>query len=579
MNKLMFTVALVATAGAVSAQEMGTPAPTAGATTQVSVTATAVVVEDGAQKAIDQAVEKAPAANQIQPTEEFVSAEELVEKRLNAIGLTSGYDDGKKAIIQIGSSVLKVEDPANDEGFMRAREQLANSAYMNAKAEVIRAINTDFSAFDRAVVAAEFGEDETAKKFAAKMAEIEENRQQLAALLAKIDAVEASAVSEVTLNDRFNSFLDAVIKKIDFAYSPEALAAKKVANAEAKMAEAAQLKEKCAQLIAQSKALEAEAATMPKDPALESSTDVKMLSKMPLLGSSVLTQAESWNPEDKTYMVAMAIVWSPKLQEAALKTVRGDFTPGRKGKFSKMDWINAQDFSSMIGARRFTDNEGKNLFVGISSIDLMGPVVKQNAKKKLADAMAMKAVAFSIAGDLETYREASQNLKVYEDDSKAELAKLSDTVSAKVSLNLNGCLSLAKKTVKHPITGRKIYVSVYYIDPALATAAQGYMKKLYADSGLVERITQRKRGVAIGAQRQLDAIKASAEEESKGIAEGAAAVRSATLNPKVQVKSVNAPASVPAVTVPAAKGSDAEVKTPGSSTGGSFSGGTIDMNF
>ena len=577
MNKLMFTVALVTTAGAVSAQEMGTPAPTAGTTAQVSVTATAVVVEDGAQEAIDQAVEKAPAANQIQPTEEFVSAEELVEKRLNALGLTFGYNDKKKAIIQPGSASIKVLDPANDKSFMLAREQLANSAYMNAKAQVIRAISTEFSAFDRAMISSESGEDETAKKFAAKKAEIEESRQQLAALMAKVDSTEAATVSEVTINDRFSAFLDAVIKKIDSAYSAEALAARKVANAEAKMAEAAQLKEKCAQLIAQCKVLEAEAEAMPKDPDLESSSDVKLLSKMPLLGSSVLTQAESWDPEEKIYTVAMAIVWSPKLQDAAMKTVRGDFTPGQKGRFSKMDWINAQDFSSMIGPRRFTDNEGKNLFVGISSIDLAGPVVKQNAKKKLADTMAMKAVAFSIAGDLETYREASQNLKVYADDSKAALSKLSEAVSAKVSLNLNGCLALARKTVKHPITGRKIYVSVYYIDPGLATAAQDFMKKLYADSGLVERITQRKRGVAIGAQRQLDAIKASTEEESKGIAEGAATVRSATLNPKV--KTVKAPARVPVMTVPSAKGSDDEVKTPGSSTGGSFSGGTIDMNF
>lgn len=161
----------------------------------------------------------------------------------------------------------------------------------------------------------------------------------------------------------------------------------------------------------------------------------------------------------------------------------------------------------MVGARRFTDKEGMNLFVGVSAVDLKLPVVKQNAAKMLADSMAMKGVAFSLAGDLVAYREASQNLKVYENESKGATAKLRDEVQAQVTLNLHGCMRLAGKTVMHPLLNRKIYVSAYYIDPALAKEAQGYMKKLFIDAGVAAKLTNQKRAYTLGAQQMLARIR------------------------------------------------------------------------
>jgi len=360
MNTIVYSLALFAAVGTGMAHESANEAQTA---TPMAVAGVAKE-HDGAQAAIEQAVAQAPAANAVRATGEFVSAEDLVERRLNALNLTAGYDSKKKAIIQVGSASIKIEDPANDSGFLLAREQIANNAYLNAKADVIRAINTEFSATDRALVAAEFGEDETAKQFAAKKAQIEEKRAELSALIAKVDAAEAQVIEQVTLSDRFGSLLDGLIKKIDREYSPEALAAKKVSNAAGMKAVAAQLKERCTALIKEYKKLEEEAEHMPKDPVLSTSSDVKALSRMPLLGSSVLTQAESWDPEEKIYSVALAVVWSPRLQEDAMRIVSGDFaTRPNKGKYSKLEWVGAQDFSSMIGPRRFTDNEGNNLWL------------------------------------------------------------------------------------------------------------------------------------------------------------------------------------------------------------------------
>jgi hypothetical protein len=83
---------------------------------------------------------------------------------------------------------------------------------------------------------------------------------------------------------------------------------------------------------------------------------------MPLLGSSVLTQAESWDKEEKIYSISLAVVWSPKLQENAVALATGEAVPSSsKGKFSPQEWLAQQDLTTMIGPRRFTDNEGNNI--------------------------------------------------------------------------------------------------------------------------------------------------------------------------------------------------------------------------
>lgn len=518
MNKFVFSLAIAAMGGMMHAQEMGAAATTAVAVaatdgkTSVAVAATQTA-KDGGQEIINAAVEKAPVMAAIDAkAEPAESAEELVEKKLAAAGLTPGYDRKRQAIVQVGVGSIKVENPITDKNFMLAREGMALYAYNNAKADVIRSINAEFSAIDRVMTIAEFGEDETATKFAAKKGELEGKRDQLATLLEEVKALnteEAVAMRTAAIGGRFGSLMDAVIKKIDSTYDPKAIDANFANLSAERKAKIESLRAECDKLLSEYKQLEAEANALKKDPALETANDVKILSEMPLLGSSVLTQAESWDPDEKIFTVAMAIVWSPNLQEQAVKMITDDFKPmEKKGKYSLREWIDAQEFSHMVGPRRFTDKDGMNLFIGLSAMDLNMPVVKQNAAKKLADAMAMKGVAFSLSGDLATYREASQNLKVYEDDTKGAAAKLKDTVNSQVSLNLNGCMKLVGKTVVHPLLNRKIYVSAYYIDPALAGEAKGYMTKLFTDAGIARIITKQKQAYTRGAQEMLARIDA-----------------------------------------------------------------------
>jgi len=531
MKKLMFSVAIAATTGALCAQEMGT-APAATQTTAVAVAATvtetstlataAAAAEDGASEIIAKAAEKGSdlAAEEI---DNSVSSDSQVQADLDKMGLSIGYDSDRKAIIQIGTAVLPCKDPANDPGFMILREQGANIAYLDAKANIIKAINANFQGVDRSVMCTDESVDENERKVAEATRAVEAKRAELVDALAQYNAADAKSVSDVTLNDRFNVFLDAVIKKIDTSYDPAAIAASKKIDAAAAKVEAEALKAKARQLAEEYKVLSEAAAKLQQDPALESSSAAKLSAKMPLLGSSVLTQAESWDGE--AYSVTIAVVWSPKLQATAVKMGTGDFSAtGKPGKFNKAQWVKAQDWRSMVGGRRFTDDKGRNLFVGISAVDLAGPIVKQNAKKKIADTMAIKNVAMSLIADLETYREASQNLAVYADDSKKASQKLAEKTSSKVDINLKGCMQLASKTVKHPISGKKIYVSAFYIDPSMAAEAGKTLEKLYSDAVRVNKHTQKERGKEAGMQKALDAAKQSQAAFEAGKAQGAAAV-------------------------------------------------------
>ena len=601
MRKLMFTVAVMAAGGLLCAQEAGAVAPkttvavAAAVAVDDTLTVAAAASDDGGAAIVAQAEEKAAEVAAL-PDEPGESALNKVNTDLETMGLSSGYDADKKAIIQVAAAEMEIADPAKDKAFMLKREQIGNYALLQAKAEVIRAIYTEFSAMDRALTKFDEETDDNAEKFRAAKEAVEAKRAELAEAIAKYNDADARAVSEVTLNDRFNSFLDAVIKKIDSSYDPAAIAAAKKVDAEAAKAEAAILKEKALALQAEYKALEEAAAKLPKEPALETESTAAMLSKMPLLGATVLTQAESWDPGTKQYSVALAIVWSPKLQSCAAKIGTGDFTAaGKPGKFTKLDWVKAQDWRSMIGTRRFTDNKGNNYFVGIGASE-PGIGVQANAKRMIAETLARKNVAMALVGDIVAQREMKQNVKVFADQSTATKQKIVDAISSKVDLHLKGCMSLAKKEVKHPITGKRIYVCAYYIDPSLAKEAGDTMKKMFADAGLVAKHTNKQRGVVEGATRAYEGVKNDPSARAAGVAEGseavnakveaekrAAAEKAARLRAQEQAARsarIRAEAKArEAANKAAAEKRAADDAASAVSKGGTHSGGTIDTDF
>lgn len=498
-------------------------------------------------------------------SDEIITAEERVDNRLSELNLYVGYDRKRKAIIAKGTASVAIEDPASNPNFLAIRAAKANEAYLDAKAEIIRAISTEFSAMDRALTMGEYGEDLVSKQFAANQRSLEEKREELAKKIAQLDQAEAAALRGVTMNDRFGAILDGIAKRLDGKASAADVAAQKKALFE-------QIKSECESVREEYKALENLAKDLPK-PSTENSSTMAMISKMPLLGSSVLTSAESWDPKDNnTYSFSLAIVWSPKLQENAEALADGIAAPSsQKGKFSPREWATRQDFASMIGPRRFTDDEGNNIFVGIAAADMTGSVKDRKPKRMLAEIAARRAIALSLAGDIEAYREASENYKEYSDDLQTSMQKLNDRVSQKCNVNLQGCLPLIQKVITHPITGHKIYVAAYYIDPMLSKDATDLMQKAFSGAVRQTRAMQFRRGQIEGMNNALENQRNSKDEFNRGRNEGSRSVIPATTTSKPM--NSNVPVSA------GAAGSKSPVQT-GKSQGGTFSGDAdIDTDF
>ncbi len=524
---------------------------------------------DQGYKVVDQLEEKAPEfAKENAASTEFVPANKQVEKQLKRTKTKLNYDKEKGTIIKIGYAEAVINDPANDKDFFRIRNAKAHEAYLNAKAEIIKTIYTDFSAMNRLSVVDNDGEDEIEAARKAKLKALQEKQLDLAKKFGQLDEAEAAALAGVTLPDRLGAVLDGLNKKLDSTYSTDKIKADKRALRD-------ELKAECEALKSEFDVLEEDCKSIPQ-PTTQLESNVSLMSKMPLLGSSVVCQAESWDETgDKVYCIAMAVVWSPQLQEDAFALAHNNNIVGKKGKYTAEEWIERQDLSSMVGPRRFRDNEGRTIFVGISAIDLSGPVSKRNVKRKKADTEAWTFVAFSLLGDIEAYREAKTNFKEYDDSTRKSEEKFSDVIMQKCNMVIQGCTSLDAREVVHPISKQKMYVVAYYIDPDLAKQSGDLMKKAYAAANVFDKAMQRKRGIHDGMEQELKQQRESKTEYNRGKAEGSQAVKKEVNNIENNLEQNRRKAPVST----GARGSKND-NGPRTSQGGTFTGDSeIDTDF
>lgn len=532
--------------------------------------------------AIAAAAQESPSAVSLDPAQPFVSATEKVQETLSKLGLFEGYNAEKQSIIVVGASYLAAKNPAGDKDFMIKRSAKAMEAYLNAKAEIIRAFSMNFSAADQIATAAEFGDSPEKLEVAGK---IEEAKAKLAAFADKAGKPE---LADAAFDDNLVATLkglelaapattaDAMIAAADAATDAQSTAGAVIAAAATVGASLADAPAGGSGLAAERDALVADvqaaldaAKAIPMEPVNETTSTVSLMSKMPLLGATVLTQAESWDKNEGIFEIAMAVLWSPTLQKEAKNLAAGTPEPAsKKGKLSAQEWLAKQDILAMVGPRRFIDKDGNSVVVGLAARDLTGiPVVKQKPAMQLADTDAMRYVATSLMCDLEAFRETSQNLKEYEDDTSSASEKISDKIASKTSLQLSGVLRLGTKQGNHPITGHKVYATAYYLDPVLSKDAMDKIKQLYADAITVTDATKFKQGQLAGMEAKLEEVKTSTQKFEEGKKEASADVTARVVAHAIDAK---------------VTGAEGSTQKQGKQQGGAVSGDnldTIDLDF
>lgn len=178
---------------------------------------------------------------------------------------------------------------------------------------------------------------------------------------------------------------------------------------------------------------------------------VKVTSKMPLLGLSVVRQFESLI--DDVYQVVFVVTHRP--QDGAKEITSFD-REGRVsadvGKLSLPEWIEAQDFGLMAGPRKYIDNEGTLWAIGIvPSAEWQRPFGSSLGR------LAHECAAFALGGEL---------MAKYEYDSVSHASGV--YTDRKAAIECEAALksypqeqeSCFHRSFTHPLTGRKGVVAI-----------------------------------------------------------------------------------------------------------------------
>lgn len=497
------------------AQDMPAEEPDAPAAEAAGESTLAPMLEDqGEQVAL--AAQSAPVSVEPEPAQ---TAEDAVREDLRKKGLRVGYNDKQDVIIGMGTAYFVCENPSEDPDFIAKRDLKAIEAYLVARASAGRSIAQTFSASARSEVVPNDDPSPLAKAMQAKKQEVEAKKAELAKKLAELDAAEADALRGCSLMDRMDSFLDGVIKKLDASYDPAVVSQEKMDRFNAVKAEVETLKAEYKELG------EAVEAAFPKKKAM-SKVDSEVLASMRFFGCVVQAQSEAWNAEDKTYEVAIAVVWSRKLHKMALASLGGNAsvrgTPGQK-TFDQ--WLDAQNFSSMVGSRSFTDNEGRKFFIGIGAAKVPEKAVYRREQRALAQENARVAAMFAMLGEGESQRAASRAITEMTDDSSYATSKLAENIALNIKAQrVEGMDERDVFTLVNPISGQKMYVAVMTINPALAAASDDMQAVTGAGAVQNERENQIRTGKALGREAMIDAAKRDKSAVQQGMKQGAAGV-------------------------------------------------------
>lgn len=546
MNRLMITTICAFVAGGLFAQDMSSP----------------TVVEqagggDAGATMVAQAEQSAGELNKSQSrSATFVPAMQIVQERVRKAGIKQGNG----VYIGYGTAYWTFDDPSRDKNFTTIRSKKATEAYLLAKAQIIEAIKSSVDAMDRTIGIEETDDDPVKQEFLNKKDDFDAKKRDLAEKLAELDEAESEAMYSTSISAKFGNVLDALAKKLDNDFDSKKIPAEKKAIRN-------QLRKECTALKKEFEALNREAQKVAPKPSRETESVAKSLSEMPLLGTVIIAQAESWDKTEKEYQMSIAVVWSPKLQQTAIAMSEGNLKAGKPGKFSKEEWIARQNLEVMVGPRSFTDKDGHKIFVGIGVADMECPSAQKALRMRDAALAARVGIAFSMGCDMKAYTESKTKLTEYSGGlgTKAGTSKsIHDVIESACHQELSGCIELDHREFRHPISKRKTYVVAYYIDPELNAKAMDYLKSAYAGAIRQDRANKYKAGVHQGAKDALQDARASQTEFNRGRLDGKADVKN-RVNSAKEVQSIGAQGT-------SSKGG-------GAAQGGTFMNSDIDTDF
>ncbi len=551
-SKMKLALAAVALgAGALSAQEMGavvaqaTPAPAAPAATTVAAAPTMATPEDKGPQIVAENQKHAPA---VKPAAKGEDANSAVQKALSARGFAQGYDSERGSIIQIGQAMGNVDDPTASD-FMVTRELLVRQAELDAKIQIAGVVRRQMNGSTRVNTPGTKEREDFCEKFKDQIVAAEQQKAKVAELLAALEPSEGNKLLGTLVDKQWKNVMDGVVKRLDAKYNQADIAAEKLQQ---------YLKVKAAYEQARS---QLDDLAQKKDalyPRKTVDTDAASYADMKLCGSVDLVQSESW--DGKFYHVAVAVVWSPKLQERALVTLGcGAPVGGKAGEKSLDAWLQEQsesgELSRLVGTKQYIDDKGRQYVLGFSAADVPADATDYEDAIAQADLLAQQAVGFYLFSEGDGATGVKASMAKYKGTSAEVAAVVSGQMVQAMpkDMTISGLGKVFSAKCRHEISGKDIYVSVAAVDSVLAGKSSEILKKWYAGASAAVATSQFFAAEQRGMAQAYEEVKKSGEAAQAGLEAGRQAVLNELNPPPPAPPAPTAPAvGVPAVQTPAA---------------------------
>lgn len=447
----------------------------------------------GAGAQIVEAVDREP----VRDATKYSGVEKSASQALKEILRAKGIDEGSRnptgenfTTVVVQQAFASVSPYAED--FMEIRESLVIEAQLMAKRRIIEAISSDF----KAIVAVKGSDDPIIAQIEAEQSKydraLEDQKRQsdlaqkeVADLLKGVDDAQSDLIAGATFGDRMMELLEAGIKKLDENYDPSAVdtdKAQRLENLKKRLENA-----KRAQAVAEAARSEiaSKQAELKSRTKRSVSSSMAISAEMPLFGATAIASADRYNDLEQVLEVAIAVVWSQKLEEESRRvfTGAGNLEP-RPNKLSLNEWLDQQDLAVMIGPRRYIASDGSINFLGFSAVEIPSDPMLRTSALSYVELFAKQAAILSVVGEVESVRAAERrrndNLVDGKISPKTYRSMAEEMQQVAEGSNFAGLDIVTTVETVHPATGKPIYVAVGNVNSMQAQQSDALLKDAYA---------------------------------------------------------------------------------------------------
>lgn len=464
---------------------------------------------------------------------EEMSSEELAAQYLDEVGLSEG--ENGDLFVAIGSAQMPEEDPATNPDFITLRELKANEAALDAKKMFIEYVRTEISASDIVTLPeTPLGTDFDNKKNAVTD-KVNKALRKYKKALRTLDKSEHKKNKGIDFEQLAKEGIIAGIQKIKPDFDPSKVEQKNIDAYNEAKAELESTEEDYNNLVA-------EAETLKGKLGQENVSSVETFASMSVVGLVPIASFEAWDGE--TYTTTQIAIWTNKEEKRTRELYAGMDVKFDAGEMSLKDFIKSTDWSTAQGARKFFDDKGNFWLLAIGSHPIKGNSSSAMRKAKgFARTNAQKQIAYILYSEAQAKQVAQakmQEISTGKIDGSMEnqsVTSFAETLSQKVEKkNIQGMSQKLGKKFTHPISGQKMYVSVYglsssgvrkarLIEGSQARAAQDQIKE-----------NERSKGVKAGIEKTITDTKNDKSSFNKGFKEGVSKAKSAPSSSSSTIK-------------------------------------------